>query len=289
MPPETADALSFYNKAGTKPRTPTNKLKVLEPGLRAQEPRQGAERRRGGVRPVEAVHGAAGTFEKSLIRPKAVIRVLPIWSTGILPSVIVGQQMFLTLQAKTMQRKVGGREIPAATFGIFSILTLTVWVAVYDRALVRPLSRLTGHVRGLSLRQRMGADLVLFAVAMAVAARAESVRRAAAIAEGLIDADLRTGPDTHVGHAPGAAALPNGARRGAEPHRADRVVLLRVPQDHVQRRGVAAGARPRLRRRAGQRHCRHHRRHDLERRPRPGCHDFCVAIPRRRPCVATSR
>ena len=125
---------------------------------------------------------------------KAVIRVLPIWSTGILPGVIVGQQMFPTLQAKTMQRKVGGREIPAATFGVFSILTLTVWVAVYDRALVRPLSRLTGHARGLSLRQRMGAGLVLFTVAMAVAARAESLRCAAAIAEGLIDADPRMAP-----------------------------------------------------------------------------------------------
>ena len=27
MPPETADASSFYNKAGAKPRTPTNKLR----------------------------------------------------------------------------------------------------------------------------------------------------------------------------------------------------------------------------------------------------------------------
>jgi solute carrier family 15 (peptide/histidine transporter), member 3/4 len=27
MPPETADASSFYNKAGSKPRTPTNKLR----------------------------------------------------------------------------------------------------------------------------------------------------------------------------------------------------------------------------------------------------------------------
>ena len=79
---------------------------------------------------------------------KAVIRVLPIWSTGILPGVIVGQQMFPTLQAKTMQRKVGGREIPAATFSVFIILTLTVWVAVYDRALVRPLSRLTATRAG---------------------------------------------------------------------------------------------------------------------------------------------
>jgi hypothetical protein len=118
---------------------------------------------------------------------KAVIRVLPIWSTGIMPGVIVGQQMFPTLQAKTMERKVGKLDIPAASFGVFAILTLTVWVAVYDRVLVRPLSRLTGHARGLSLRQRMGAGLALFAVAMAVAAHTESVRRAAGIAQELRD------------------------------------------------------------------------------------------------------
>ena len=40
-------------------------------------------------------------------------------------------------------------EIPAASFGVFAILTLTVWVAVYNRVLVRPLSRLTGYARGL--------------------------------------------------------------------------------------------------------------------------------------------
>ena len=82
---------------------------------------------------------------------------------------------------------MGKMEIPAASFGVFAILTLTVWVAVYDHVLVRPLSRLTSHVRGLSLRQRMGAGLALFAVAMAVAAHTESVRRAAAIAQELRD------------------------------------------------------------------------------------------------------
>lgn len=66
-------------------------------------------------------------------------------------------------------------------------------MAVYDRALVRPLSRLTGHARGLSLRQRMGVGLALFAVAMAMAARTESVRRAAAIAEGLRDYGPKSG------------------------------------------------------------------------------------------------
>jgi len=192
MPPEAADASSFYNKAGSKPRTPTDKLRYLNRACVLRNP--GKE--------LSADGAACDPWRLCTVQQvedtKAVIRVLPIWSTGILPGLIVGQQMFPTLQAKTMQRKVGGLEIPAATFGVFSILTLTVWVAVYDRALVRPLSRLTGHARGLSLRQRMGAGLVLFAVAMAVAARTESVRRAAAITEGLRDSDPRTGPPMHM-------------------------------------------------------------------------------------------
>ncbi|XP_066381081.1 protein NRT1/ PTR FAMILY 1.2-like [Miscanthus floridulus] len=181
LPPETADSSSFYNKAGCKPRTPTNKLRYLNRACVLRNP--GKE--------VSPDGAACDPWRLCTVQQvedtKAVICVLPIWSTGIMPGVIVGQQMFPTLQAKTMERTVGKMEIPAASFGVFAILTLTVWVAVYDRVLVRPLSRLTGHVRGLSLRQRMGAGLVLFAVAMAVAAHTESVRRAAAIAQELRD------------------------------------------------------------------------------------------------------
>ncbi|CAO1946069.1 unnamed protein product [Urochloa humidicola] len=192
LPPDTADASAFYNKPGSKhpPRTPTRRLRFLNRACVLRNP--GKELRADG----SACDPWTLCTVQQVEDTKAVIRVLPIWSTGILPGVVVGQQMFPTLQAKTMQRRVGGFEIPAATFGVFAILTLTVWVAVYDRVLVRPLSRLTGHARGLSLRQRMGAGLVIFAVAMAVAARVEGVRRAAAIGEGLRDADPRTGSAT---------------------------------------------------------------------------------------------
>ncbi|KAL6614472.1 hypothetical protein ACP70R_036742 [Stipagrostis hirtigluma subsp. patula] len=181
LPPETADASSFHNRAGCKPRTPTSKLRYLNRACVLRS--QGKELSFGGEAPdpwrlctVQQVEDA-----------KAAIRVLPIWSTGIMPGVIIGQQMFPVLQANTMERRVGKFEIPAASFGVFTIVTLTVWVAVYDRVLVRPLSRLTGRARGLTLRQRMGAGLALFAVAMAVAAHTERARRAAAVAEGLRD------------------------------------------------------------------------------------------------------
>ncbi|KAK3162012.1 hypothetical protein QOZ80_1BG0084160 [Eleusine coracana subsp. coracana] len=179
LPPDTADPSSFYNKPGTKARTPTKMLRYLNRACVFPTTNQGKEEVLCTVQQVEDA--------------KATVRVLPIWSTGIMPGVIIGQQMFPVLQASTMDRRVGRFEVPAASFGVFSILTLTVWVAVYDRALVRPLSRLTGHARGLTLRQRMGLGLALFAAAMAVAARTESARRAAAIAEGLRDFGPRSG------------------------------------------------------------------------------------------------
>ncbi|XP_066311264.1 protein NRT1/ PTR FAMILY 1.1-like [Miscanthus floridulus] len=80
---------------------------------------------------------------------------------------------------------VGKMEIPMASFGVFAILTLTIWVAVYDHVLMWPLSRLTGHACGLNLQQQMGTDLALFAMAMAVATHTECIHRAIAIAQEL--------------------------------------------------------------------------------------------------------
>uniref|UniRef100_A0A0D3EUB0 Major facilitator superfamily (MFS) profile domain-containing protein n=1 Tax=Oryza barthii TaxID=65489 RepID=A0A0D3EUB0_9ORYZ len=189
LPPETADASRFHNRAGYKPRTPSNRLRWLNRACalgdnpdKEVNPDDGSARDPWTLCTVQQVEDV-----------KAAVRVLPIWSTGFMPGVIIGQQMFPVLQAKTMERRVGGLEIPAASFGVFSILTLTVWVAVYDRALVRPLSRLTGHARGVTLRQRMGIGLALFAVAMAVAARTEAARRAEALAEGLRDYGPQSG------------------------------------------------------------------------------------------------
>lgn len=190
LPAEAADASCFHNKPGVRPRAPTNRLRYLNRACVLRNP----SKLTNGVDDGAACGDDPWTVctVQQVEDAKAVIRVLPIWSTAIVPGVLVGQQMFPVLQASNMERRMGGLEIPAASFGVFSIVTLTVWVAVYDRVLVGPLSRLTGRARGLSLRQRMGLGLIIFAVAMGVAARTETLRRAAAIAEGLRDVDPQT-------------------------------------------------------------------------------------------------
>ncbi|KAK1289699.1 putative peptide transporter [Acorus calamus] len=117
---------------------------------------------------------------------KAIVKVIPIWSTGIVFAVTISQHSFPVLQANTMDRHIGPDfQIPAGSFSVFGILTLTIWVALYDRLIAPRLARLTGRARGLSFMQRMGAGLVVSCAATAVAAMVESARRTASIKQGL--------------------------------------------------------------------------------------------------------
>lgn len=116
---------------------------------------------------------------------KAAIKVLPIWSTGIVIAVTISQHSFHVLQARTMDRHfIASFQIPAGSFGVFSLLTMTGWVAIYDRALVPFLSKLTKQPRGLGFKQRMGIGLAISCLASAVSALVERRRRSVAIREG---------------------------------------------------------------------------------------------------------
>lgn len=117
---------------------------------------------------------------------KAVIRVLPIWSTGIVISAAITQFTFAALQASTMDRHITPRfQFPAASFAVFTIITLTIWVAIYDQIIVRLLAKFTKLSNGLSLKQRMGIGLAISCLASAVSAEIERTRRNRAIDEGL--------------------------------------------------------------------------------------------------------
>ncbi|CAJ1936991.1 unnamed protein product [Sphenostylis stenocarpa] len=114
---------------------------------------------------------------------KAIIKVLPIWSTGIILATTISQQSFSVVQAVTMNRKVFHIDIPSTNFSAFIILTLTIWVAIYDRVLVP----LFPKGRGINVKKRMGLGIFISCLATAVAALVENKRRNEAIREGLID------------------------------------------------------------------------------------------------------
>uniref|UniRef100_A0A6N2NF67 Uncharacterized protein n=2 Tax=Salix viminalis TaxID=40686 RepID=A0A6N2NF67_SALVM len=119
---------------------------------------------------------------------KALIKVIPIWSAGMLKSVNVSQSSFLVLQASTMERHITSKfEVPAASFPSILVLVITTWVVLYDRIIIPLASKARGKIVCLNLKQRMGIGILLSTISMAALAIAESSRRETAIKEGFSD------------------------------------------------------------------------------------------------------
>ncbi|CAK9329388.1 unnamed protein product [Citrullus colocynthis] len=178
FPPQDSDKW-FYHK-GSKLVTPTPKLRFLNKAciIRNKET------------DVDSNGMAKFPWRLSTIQRveelKALIRLLPIWSTGIVISATINQFTFSALQANTMDRHITSHfQFPAPSFAVFTILTLTIWVAIYDQIIVPLLGKFTKKSNGLTLKQRMGIGLAISCLASAVSAEIERKRRNRAIHEGL--------------------------------------------------------------------------------------------------------
>ena len=109
---------------------------------------------------------------------KAVIRILPIWASGIIFATIYSQMGTLFVeQGDTMDAHIGENfKIPAASLPIFDTLSVIIWVPVYYRLIVPLVRKYTGHQRGFTQLQRMGIGLVISILSMVVAAIVEIKR-----------------------------------------------------------------------------------------------------------------
>lgn len=117
---------------------------------------------------------------------KALIKVIPIWSTGIMVSINISQSSFPLLQASSMYRHITSSfEIPAGSFGMFTIITISIWVVLYDRVIIPLASKLIGKKVHLGVKLRMGIGIFFSCMAMVVSGTVEHVRRRKAIEQGL--------------------------------------------------------------------------------------------------------
>ncbi|CAN6556528.1 hypothetical protein C1H46_013490 [Malus baccata] len=110
---------------------------------------------------------------------KSIIRLLPIWATGIIFSAVYNQMSnFFVLQGTLMDIRVGRSsfEIPAASLSIFDPLSVIFWVPIYDRIIVPAARKYTGHKNGLTALQRMGIGLFISIFSMVCAAVLELIR-----------------------------------------------------------------------------------------------------------------
>lgn len=110
---------------------------------------------------------------------KSIIRLLPVWATGIIFSTVYGQMGNLfVLQGSFMDIHVGNSsfKIPPASLNIFDTLSVLFWVPVYDQIIVPVARKFTSHKNGLTQLQRMGTGLFISIFAMLAAGILEVVR-----------------------------------------------------------------------------------------------------------------
>ncbi|TMW95652.1 hypothetical protein EJD97_008543 [Solanum chilense] len=110
---------------------------------------------------------------------KSIIRLLPIWATGIIFSTVYGQMSTLfVLQGAAMDTRVGNSSfrIPPASLSIFDTLSVIFWVPIYDQIIVPIARKITGHKNGLTQLQRMGIGLFISIFAMLFAGILEFYR-----------------------------------------------------------------------------------------------------------------
>ncbi|KAK6931491.1 Proton-dependent oligopeptide transporter family, partial [Dillenia turbinata] len=120
---------------------------------------------------------------------KCIIRMGPIWATGILLiTAYVQQSTFSLQQANTMNRHITASfQIPAASMSVFTLLSMLTTIVFYDRILVPIARKFTGLDCGINFLHRMGIGFVISILATFVAGFVEVKRKQVASAYGLIN------------------------------------------------------------------------------------------------------
>lgn len=109
---------------------------------------------------------------------KSIIRLLPVWATGIVFSCVYSQMSTMFVQqGGYMDKHIGPNfTIPEACLSIFDTLSVIFWAPFYDLVIIPWARKYTGNERGFTQLQRMGIGLVISVFAMAAAAVLEIVR-----------------------------------------------------------------------------------------------------------------
>lgn len=120
---------------------------------------------------------------------KAIIRMLPIWASGILlimSSSHLGS--FVIQQARSMDRHLTHSfQIAPANMSIFGVLTMMIGVMLYERFFVPFARRFTKNPAGITCLQRMGVGFVVNIIATIVSALVEMKRKTVAAKFNLLD------------------------------------------------------------------------------------------------------
>ncbi|KAM0034693.1 putative proton-dependent oligopeptide transporter family, PTR2 family proton/oligopeptide symporter [Helianthus debilis subsp. tardiflorus] len=174
--PDSSGGL-WYNENDAKVTTPSKTLRFLNRACIPSQPEDMTAKDPWSICTVDQVEEL-----------KILIKVLPLWSSSIMFSVAMNQSTFPVLQALTMDRHITTKfEIPAASFSFFLIITVMVWVILYDLVILPLLSKMKGRSVYISAKLRIGAGLCLSIVALVISGVVEHVRKDKAIKQGFLN------------------------------------------------------------------------------------------------------
>ncbi|XP_022988358.1 protein NRT1/ PTR FAMILY 2.9-like [Cucurbita maxima] len=125
---------------------------------------------------------------------KCLMRVLPIWMSGVLYFVAQLQlQTYAVFQALQSNRRLGNFTIPAASYTVFAMLSLSFWLPIYDRIIVPFLQKVTKKEGGITTLQRQGIGIFLAILTMLLSAIVEDRRRIIALTKPTVGIEPRKG------------------------------------------------------------------------------------------------
>lgn len=108
---------------------------------------------------------------------KILIRMVPIWATGIIFAAVYAQMPTLFVEQGTMMdTSIGSFNLAPASLSIFDVASVVLWVPVYDRILIPIARKFTGNEKGFSVYQRMGIGQFISVLCMSAAATVEIKR-----------------------------------------------------------------------------------------------------------------
>ncbi|WJX83523.1 hypothetical protein P8452_66183 [Trifolium repens] len=120
---------------------------------------------------------------------KSIIRMLPIWASGILLITSSSHlHSFVIQQARSMDRRLSHSfQLPPASMSIFSVITMMTGVILYERLFVPFARRFTKNPAGITCLQRMGVGFMINIVSTIVSGLVEMKRKTVAAKYNLLD------------------------------------------------------------------------------------------------------
>ncbi|XP_019456218.1 PREDICTED: protein NRT1/ PTR FAMILY 1.2-like isoform X1 [Lupinus angustifolius] len=180
LPPMNS-AEMYHHKKDSDLVVPTDKLRFLNKACVIQDPENDVASDGSATNPWNLC-----TIDQ-VEELKAIIKVIPLWSSSIMMSLNIGGSFGL-LQAKSLNRHITSHfEVPPGSFSVIMIVTIFIWVALYDRIIIPLASKLRGKQVRISAKTRIGIGLFFSFLHLVTAAIVESIRRNRAIKEGYIN------------------------------------------------------------------------------------------------------